>query len=208
MRFSIVVAAAVSASRVAALAGGYNIPNLLVETTSGIVKGVVSEETGSVRIFCDVPYAEYPINELRFRPPLKKARATRTIDASEWGPACSQITNAVENIYSLYFKGFGKPEDVPTVEDCLHVKIWVPRGKNSKELKPVLIFVHGGSHNASGNSFPYYDGGRLVQDNQDVISVSLNYRLNVFGFPSAAGLNGQLLNPGYMDQRLAIEWTR
>ncbi|KAL4907316.1 hypothetical protein BDW74DRAFT_166764 [Aspergillus multicolor] len=209
MKISLPLVAALCVVEVIASPRRYGDSDLLVETTSGTVKGVVSEETDNVRIFRGIPYAEAPTGELRFRPPVQKARATKTIDVAEWGPACPQITNAVDNIYSIYFKGFGKPDDVPTGEDCLHLNIWAPRDKPStEELKPVLIFIHGGGHNAGGNSFPYYDGGRLVQDNQDVISVSLNYRLNVFGFPSAAGLNGQQLNPGYIDQRLAIEWTR
>ncbi|KAL4961647.1 Alpha/Beta hydrolase protein [Aspergillus stella-maris] len=209
MKYSIFVAAAIGATTVAAWPTIGNISDLIVETTSGIVQGVVSEETDSVRVFRGIPYAETPTGTLRFRPPVKKARASAPIDASSWGPVCPQITNTVKNIYSIYFKGFGKPDDVPTGEDCLHLNIWAPRGTaHEEELKPVLIFIHGGGHNAGGNSFPYYDGGRLVQDNLDVISVSLNYRLNVFGFPSAAGLNGQQFNPGYMDQRLAIEWVR
>lgn len=176
MRLSIFVAAVVIAVGAIASPRRYNNSDLLVETTVGIVKGVVSEETDNVRIFRGIPYAEPPTGELRFRPPLRKARATKTIDAAEWGPACPQITYKEDNIYSLYFKGFAKPDDVPTAEDCLHVNIWAPRSKGrNEELKPVLIFIHGGGYNAGGNSFPYYDGGRLVQDNQDVISVSLKY---------------------------------
>ncbi|KAL4911980.1 Alpha/Beta hydrolase protein [Aspergillus aurantiobrunneus] len=211
LRYSIFVTAALGVVGVTASPRGYNSSDLEVETTIGTVKGVVSDEADNVRVFRGIHSAESPTGELRFRPPspLKKARATKTIDAAEWGPACRQITNTVDNIYSLYFKGFGKPDDVPTAEDCLHVNIWAPRSMNRNEsLKPVLICVHGGGHSAGGNSFPYHDGTRLIRGNQNVISVSLNYRLNVFGFPSAAGLDGQQLNPGYMDQRLAIEWTR
>lgn len=83
MRLPILVAAVVSAVGATASPRRYDNTDLLVETTVGTVKGVVSEETDNVRIFRGIPYAEPPTGELRFRPPLKKARAIKTIDASE-----------------------------------------------------------------------------------------------------------------------------
>ncbi|KAJ5231761.1 Carboxylesterase type B [Penicillium citrinum] len=70
-----------------------------------------------------------------------------------------------------------------------------------------MIFIHGGDFGYGGTSISYYDGTNIVRDNEDVIVVTLNYRLNFFGFPNAPGLEPSRQNLGLQDQRLAIEWV-
>src|SRR2546422_786004 len=74
---------------------------------------------------------------------------------------------------------------------------------------PVRQFlgIPGGALVSGGSAVPYTNGARLVAEQKDVILVSINYRVNIFGFPGAAGLDGKNLNPGILDQRMAVEWV-
>ncbi|KAL8722313.1 MAG: hypothetical protein Q9181_007511 [Wetmoreana brouardii] len=91
-------------------------------------------------------------------------------------------------------------------EDCLTINVWRKRSGNDtgSALKAVMIWVYGGSFTAGGTDIPEYYGARLA-DERDVIVVSLNYRVNIFGFP---GNPESPLNLGLLDLRRAIEWTR
>ncbi|KAJ9635538.1 hypothetical protein H2199_008541 [Coniosporium tulheliwenetii] len=68
------------------------------------------------------------------------------------------------------------------------------------------MFIYGGGFQTGGENVPYQIPAQWVQRSQNLIVVSFNYRLNVFGFPNAAGLSEQ--NLGLLDQRLAVEWVR
>ncbi|KAL4895225.1 Alpha/Beta hydrolase protein [Aspergillus ambiguus] len=88
-------------------------------------------------------------------------------------------------------------------EDCLTVNIWTKPQQGEKK-KAVLFWIYGGGFAIGSASSPVYDGSVLADEN-DVVVVSFNYRLNIFGF---SGAPGQPWNVGLLDQRLALEWTR
>ncbi|KAL5390289.1 hypothetical protein DPSP01_001861 [Paraphaeosphaeria sporulosa] len=89
-------------------------------------------------------------------------------------------------------------------EDCLTLNIWAkPTKKSHKADKPVFILFHGGRF-AGGNTNTPFANGQYLADTEDIIVVSANYRLNVFGFPGAPGADTNL---GLRDQRLAVEWV-
>lgn len=73
---------------------------------------------------------------------------------------------------------------------------------------PVLIYIHGGGFGGGGQDLPYQIPTQWVQRTQGHIVVSFNYRLNIFGFPHAAGIMSTSPNVGLLDQRLAVEWVR
>ncbi|KAK8059211.1 hypothetical protein PG996_009141 [Apiospora saccharicola] len=89
-------------------------------------------------------------------------------------------------------------------EDCLTLNVWTKPTASASQQKPVLIFLYGGRF-ANGNTHtPFYDGQALA-DAEDVVVVTLNYRVNIFGFPGAPDAAANL---GLRDQRLAVEWIR
>jgi cholinesterase len=89
-------------------------------------------------------------------------------------------------------------------EDCLFVNVWTKPQVGEKK-KAVLVWIYGGAFTI-GDSNSWLTNGAAMANNQDIILVSLNYRVNVFGFPGAPSLSQA--NPGLLDQRLAVEWVR
>ena len=182
---------------------------LTVKTSSGNVYGKIDDTNPDVRQFLSIPFAEPPLGSLRFAPPEPlKAPSSDVIDATEYPPSCMQWLGTTRpSVYNrdvLEFNLQGLNETGNVSEDCLSLAVWTPKEVN--EPLPVLIYVYGGGFSTGGIEVPYQIPTQLVQRRQDVIVVSFNYRLNIFGYPSAAGLDSQ--NVGLLDQRLAVEWTR
>ncbi|KPI38176.1 Lipase 1 [Cyphellophora attinorum] len=178
---------------------------LTVQTTSGYVHGKLN---GDVRQFLGIPFAEPPTGDLRFAPPQALGTpSSEVIEATAYPPSCMQWLGTPPSVYNrdvLEFNLQGLNETGNISEDCLTAAVWAP--KEVKGPLPVLIFVYGGGFTTGGIDVPYQIPTQLVQRKQDVIVVSFNYRVNIFGFPNAAGLESQ--NFGLLDQRLAVEWTR
>mmetsp|Transcript_24100 Transcript_24100/g.40947 ORF Transcript_24100/g.40947 Transcript_24100/m.40947 type:complete len:552 (+) Transcript_24100:90-1745(+) len=160
--------------------------------------------TAEVTAFKGVPFAAAPIGELRFAPPKAWSNPdfNTVIDATEYGSPCKQH----------YFDG----KEIGD-EDCLFLNVWTPantttRGSTTGDL-PVAVYIHGGSYmsgmgnDIEGTDFVEYWQGRAIV-------VSMNYRLNVFGFSGSDALraqdseDGSTGNYGIQDQRLALQWVQ
>ena len=168
----------------------------VVSTTTGKVKG--NTENG-ISAFLGIPYAAPPVGESRWKAPrpVKKWRGVR--EATAFGDDCSQ------QIFP--------PNILPGVqttpsEDCLYVNVWKPEKIKKGEKLAVMVWVHGGSFVNGGGSFPVYSGVNFARDG--VVFVSMNYRLNRFGFFAHPALveDGFGGNFGFMDQIAALEWVR
>lgn len=92
-------------------------------------------------------------------------------------------------------------------EDCLYLNVFTPHTASRTHLKPVMVWIHGGNLEFGTAGLPTYDGGPLVESN-DVIVVTFNYRLNIFGFPNSPELPVGAQNAGFLDQRLALQWVQ
>ena len=68
----------------------------------------------------------------------------------------------------------------PQSEECLHLNVWTAADRGAK--KPVMVWIHGGAYEIGSTAEPREDGANFVQENQDVVLVSIEYRMNVFGF--------------------------
>ena len=169
-----------------------------VKTDKGKIKGYVSKD-GQIRIFKGVPYAAPPVGNLRWKPPQPAAKWHGTKETTAYGYHCMQ-----PNIYDdMIF-----PDPGPS-EDCLTLNIWTPaKDKNAK--LPVMIWIYGGGFTAGSTSEARQNGEILAH--KDVIVVSMNYRLNIFGFfvhPELAAESPQHAsgNYGLLDQAAAIKWV-
>ncbi|KAF3049876.1 hypothetical protein E8E11_000107 [Didymella keratinophila] len=94
-----------------------------------------------------------------------------------------------------------------TSEDCLNLAVWAPIHIPDEGL-PVLFFMTGGGFSLGGVELPWQIPSLWVERSKSHIVVSINYRLNIFGFPSARGLKDGEQNFGILDQRAALEWVR
>jgi para-nitrobenzyl esterase len=170
----------------------------IVKTGSGQMRGVQEE---GVLAFRGIPYAQPPIGPLRFRPPHKPVAWNGVRDASTYGPAPMQVGNPMTAHTSLAL-----PE---MSEDCLYLNVWIPAIDDS--WRPVLVWLHGGAFVFGAGSRPLYNGARLAVRG-DVVVVTLNYRLGLFGFLRGKGVCGDALDTaGYesiLDQIAALEWVR
>lgn len=102
------------------------------------------------------------------------------------------------------WKNFAAQNNNPVSEDCLKLNVWTKNAGNPRAKKPVLVFFHGGRFQIPGPHSPFYSG-QYLSDAQDVVVVTLNYRLGIFGFSGAPGVEA---NAALRDQRAAVEWVR
>jgi carboxylesterase type B len=166
-----------------------------VFTTSGILNGV---SNGSVSVFLGVPYSQPPVGNLRWRTALPINASGTEVNATQFGAACGQLSASL----GVFLEAGIATLPTKQSEECLFLNIWAPQGGSQL---PVIIFVHGGGYlSDSSNDTMYY--GQPIASTGRAIFVSLNYRLNIMGFPSTTPVDGIDQNVGITDVRLALEW--
>jgi para-nitrobenzyl esterase len=171
----------------------------VVETASGKVRGEIFR---GVSIFRGVPYGAPTSGKNRFRPPQPPASWTGVREALLYGETAPQGRGPLaEGGYAG-----NRPE---IGEDCLVLNVWTPAADAAK--RPVLIWLHGGGFEAGSGSSILYDGVNLARRG-DVVCVSINHRLNVFGHLALEDALGDEFagsaNAGYLDIVAALEWVR
>jgi para-nitrobenzyl esterase len=162
-----------------------------IVTTSGPLKGIVK---GNVAEFLGIPYAAPPVGPLRWMPPQPYGTFNGLFDASSFGNVCTQG---------------GRPG---ISEDCLFLNIYVPNfkknGKKHGGAMPVMFWIHGGGLTSGAGSD--YDPTPLLAP-QNVIVVTINYRLGYLGFFAQTALDTEghdAGNYGLMDQQFAMQWVQ
>ena len=166
--------------------------NCTARTRYGIYNGFVR---GGVQTWLGIPYAKPPVGNLRWRAPEKLEPSSAEFDAKKLGFSPMQDIDETEPASLL-----------PQSEDCLTLNIWT---KNSAEKKPVMVFIPGGAFISGGSGDPIYNGANFAAKN-DVVIVTINYRLNVFGFMNFSAVDSTFEDTGYLgikDQIAALEWV-
>lgn len=179
----------------------------IVTIDDGTVQGQLGDGT---REFLGIPYAAPPVGALRFAPPEPPVPWVTTLDATAYPPACSQLP--------VLTNGNNRTEN----EDCLYLNVWTPDPMPADPL-PVMVWIHGGSNTSGSISnfvpFPDYEDVRLYDPTSltkigNVIVVTINYRLNVFGFFGLDEIAAEdpaypfAGNQGLLDQRAALQWVQ
>lgn len=156
-----------------------------VTTAAGPVIGV---REGDLSVFKGLRYgAPTP----RFQPPQAPTPWRDPVRADAYGAACPQ-----------------RGDEPNQSEDCLFLNVWTPATDAGR--RPVMVYIHGGGYSSGSGSDPLYDGSRLARRG-DVVVVTLNHRLNVFGYAYLARLADGFAdsgNVGQLDLILALEWVR
>ncbi len=169
----------------------------LVKTSNGMLEGVV-EKTG-VLAYKGIPFAAAPVGNLRWKEPQPAKDWKGIRSAKEFGFSPMQ-----NKIYSdMIFRSKG------VSEDCLYLNVWVPAGE--KKSLPVLVYFYGGGFIAGDASEKRYDGESMAT--KGIITVTVNYRLGVFGFMAHPELTKENAhnasgNYGLLDQTAALKWVQ
>ncbi len=167
--------------------------NPQTDTSSGRVEGI---ENDGVLVFRGIPYAEPPIDDMRFKPSVIKKRVGGVIKAEDFGPACLQETS-------------WKVPEAGVSEDCLSINVWTPDLEGTD--RPVMVWIHGGGHIKGSSGDPRFNGEAFARRG-DVVLVTFNYRLGFLGYLDFSEIFGDAyhdsVNNGLKDQMLALEWVR
>ncbi|MGD2132162.1 MAG: carboxylesterase family protein [Maricaulaceae bacterium] len=168
---------------------------------------LVGERADGVAVFRGVPFAAAPVGELRWRPTAPAASWEGERSATAFEPACMQPAGRETDFYYADLPGMS--------EDCLYLNVWTGAGSN-RDLaagapRPVMVWIHGGSLVTGSGASPLFDGTALAR--KGVVVVTINYRLNVFGYLAhdelvAESPVGAAGNYGTLDQIEALRWVR
>ena len=165
-------------------------PSGVLRTRSGRVRGVMDR---GIQVFKGIPYGADTAPR-RFMPALPELPWTGIRDARRFGAAAPQ----------------GGTDDGPGSEDCLFLNVFTPALGDGRK-RPILFYIHGGGYNNGSGSSPLYDGVNLCRRG-DVVVITLNHRLNAFGYLYLAELGGEDLqwsgNVGQLDLVQALHWVR
>jgi para-nitrobenzyl esterase len=177
----------------------------VVETANGKVRGYVRK---GIYTFKGIPYADTTAGANRFMAPQKPKPWTGIRSSMQFGEVCPQPPRlGWRNDEEAWL--FSWNDGVPG-EDCLRVNLWTP-GINDGRKRPVMVWLHGGGFTAgSGQELLSYDGENLARRG-DVVVVTLNHRLNVFGYLNLAKFGSKYQdsgNVGMLDIVAALEWVR
>lgn len=173
----------------------------IAETNTGKIRGVIIEK---VYAFKGVPYGASTAGAARFMPPAKPQPWTDVKDTTAFGHRSPQQPGKLEIPEVAETSGQG-----PMGEDCLVLNVWTNGLKGGK--RPVMVWFHGGGFASGSGDYTIYDGANMARK-RDVVMVTVNHRLNVFGYLYLADIGGakyaDAANAGHRDIVLALEWVR
>lgn len=165
----------------------------VVRTRTGLLQGGVEQ---GVHVFRGIPYGEPTGGSARFRPPVAKRPWDGVRAATGFGQRSPQNG------------GLGGPDSPAFGEDCLALNVWTGSLEGSR---PVMVWLHGGGWEVGGSNDPVSNGAYLAAV-QDAVLVSVNHRLNVFGYLNLSGIGGEEYaasgHAGLLDMALALQWVR
>ncbi|XP_013790879.1 acetylcholinesterase-like [Limulus polyphemus] len=173
----------------------------VINTESGLVRGLTTYTANgkTVDVFWGIPYAESPTGHLRFQRPQRKEPWEGVLNATTKPNSCFQT---IQSSFANFSGATIWITKTSQSEDCLYLNIWVPHPQPQNAT--VMVWIHGGGFYSGSSTLDIYDGG-ILSSEENVIVVSMNYRVASLGFlyfnrSDAPG------NVGLFDQLMALEW--
>lgn len=196
----------------AAPAAAQGVPEVspVVETEFGQVQGLQND---GILAYRGIRYAAPPIGERRFMPPVDPEPWNGIADATDLGAPCmqayspsgSRVSDFTRQMNTLFTTASEAKIDN---EDCLFLNVWTP---GTEGARPVMVWFHGGGYAYGSGGWPAYDGANLA-DHGDVVVVTVNHRLNLFGYINLAPIFGEDYagadNAGNADLVQSLQWVR
>jgi len=177
----------------------------IVDTAAGTLRG--TSERNGILVFRGIPYGAPTGGERRFLPPQPAEPWAGVRDATQFGPICPQ-GGAVASQSLADQKTIGYLPPLLQSEDCLVLNVWTPAADNGK--RPVMVWLHGRGYAAGAGSEEWYNGADLARRG-DVVVITVNHRLNAFGYLHLADLDSRFAGSGVaglLDVVLALQWVR
>ena len=179
------------------ITGSYD-EDLAIKTKTGIYVG---EKNKDIINYFGIPYAEAPVGNLRWKAPRPLPESNKVFEAVNYGASPIQVEH-----------GGAILKHHRQSEDCLTLNISVAED-SSESLKPVLVLFHESDFSCGGSADPLLEGDNFVTNHSDIVFVSFNYRLGIFGFIDFSEVPGgedypDALNLGLLDQIAALQWIK
>jgi para-nitrobenzyl esterase len=195
-------------------------PSVIAATDTGLLEVTGGQIAGYIRkgiyTYKGIPYAAPTSGANRFQAPAPVVPWQGIRSSRHWGPFAPQTsrndgrTNDEESFMFDWNDATHRVYSAGQGEDCLCLNVWTPAINDGKR-RPVLFWIHGGGFaNGSGNEQPGYDGENLARRG-DAVVVSVNHRLNVFGFLDLSAYGDEFkdaANAGMLDLVAALRWVR
>ena len=165
---------------------------------NGVIEGNYDTKAG-ISMYFGIPYAKPPVGLLRWKAPVPISNWTGVKHTKKFGPRAVQAFP----FNDMVFRSNG------VSEDCLYLNVWSNAKRTDKNL-PVLVYFYGGGFVAGDGSEYRYDGASMAK--KGIVVVTVNYRLNIFGFLAHPELSKETSykgsgNYGLMDQAAALQWV-
>ena len=176
-----------------------NYFSVQAKVENGTIEGLYDTKT-SLQLYLGIPFAQPPVGDLRWKAPQPMKNWTGLKETKKFGP------RAVQGIVF----GDMNARSNGISEDCLYLNIWTPATRKTTGL-PVLVYFYGGGFVAGDGSEPRYDGASMAK--KGIVAVTVNYRLNIFGFLAHPELSAEAPykasgNYGLLDQTAALRWVK
>ena len=179
----------------------------IAKTENGLVRGMAAADP-RITAFRGVPFAAPPVGDLRWRAPQPAENWEGVRDCLEFAPISMQYVPGA-NPEDFYAREWHVDPEIPMSEDCLYLNIWTPAVTGNEKL-PVYVWYFGGAFQCGYTAEMEFDGERLAR--RGIVVVTVNYRVNVFGFLAHPELTAE--NPdapanfGCLDQQAGLLWVK
>eukprot|EP01128_Nolandella_sp_AFSM9_P004671 TRINITY_DN2130_c0_g1_i1.p1 TRINITY_DN2130_c0_g1~~TRINITY_DN2130_c0_g1_i1.p1 ORF type:complete len:545 (+),score=86.68 TRINITY_DN2130_c0_g1_i1:23-1636(+) len=181
--------------------------SLTVSLVSLSARGLPLPRGSATSCSLGIPFAKPPVGELRFRPPVPLSAHEQVLpplvadpalcaSAKNYKPACMQEPGSLYPVMS---------------EDCLYLNVYAPTSPPAGKLRPVMVWIYGGSYTSGAASLELYNGQPIASQQGDIVVVSMNYRIGALGFLGLDALqkeSNSTGNYGLLDQIEALKWVQ
>lgn len=176
------------------------------KTENGIVRGLPAADP-RITSFKGIPFAAPPVGKNRWRAPQPCENWNGVLEAYKFAPISMQDTPGLGT--DLYCREWHVDPEIPMDEDCLYLNVWT-NAKSTEDRLPVLVWFFGGGLQWGYPAEMEFNGERIAR--RDVVVVTVNYRLNVFGFLAHPEITREQpdapSNFGNLDQQAGVRWVK